>query len=165
MIRVILAPNDVLTPFDLRAQNFRAIVEFSTCHRGQKNFSKKCPEVTFRLEKKILNNFFETSPFGFKMVKLKKFSGRNFIRHRRLTECEKMNSHWAAVLPLNQNICRERPNKRPVDHFANGQSFYKGRSISIPTNRGKWVKSGLLFEAILNAWIHFGISKRVAPSD
>ena len=53
MIRVILAPNDVLTPFDLRAQNFRVIVEFSTCHRGQKFFSKKCPKVTFRLEKKF----------------------------------------------------------------------------------------------------------------
>ena len=43
------------------------------------------------------------------MVKFKKFFGRNFFRHRRLTECEKMNSHWAAVLPLNRNICRERP--------------------------------------------------------
>ena len=30
MIRVILAPNDLLTPFDLRAQNFRVNVEFST---------------------------------------------------------------------------------------------------------------------------------------
>ena len=53
MSRVILAPNDVLTPFDLRAQNFRVIVEFSTCHRGQNFFSKKCPKVTFRLEKKF----------------------------------------------------------------------------------------------------------------
>ena len=53
MTRVILAPNDVLTPFDLRAQNFRVIVEFSTCHREQKFFSKKCPKVTFWLEKKF----------------------------------------------------------------------------------------------------------------
>ena len=141
MIRVILAPNDLLTLFDLRAQNFRVNVEFSTCHRGQKNFSKKCPEVTFRLEKKILNNFFETSPFGFKMVKLKKFSGRNFIRHRRLTECEKMNSHWAAVLPLNQNICRERPivcwrtitsqvSERPVIFWRTATSRISERQIS-----------------------------------
>ena len=50
--RVIFALNDLLTPFDLRAQNFRVNVEFSTCHRGQKNFSKKCPKMTFRLEKK-----------------------------------------------------------------------------------------------------------------
>ena len=28
--RVILAPNDLLTPFDLRAQNVRANMEFST---------------------------------------------------------------------------------------------------------------------------------------
>ena len=45
MIRVILAPNDLLTPFDLRAQNFRVNVEFSTEHRGQNFFSKKCPKV------------------------------------------------------------------------------------------------------------------------
>ena len=57
MSRVILARNDLLTLFDLRAQNFRVNVEFSTCHRGQKIFSKKCPKVTFRLEKKILNYF------------------------------------------------------------------------------------------------------------
>ena len=38
MTRVILARNDVLTPFDLRVQIFRVNVEFSTCYRGQKNF-------------------------------------------------------------------------------------------------------------------------------
>ena len=43
------------------------------------------------------------------MVKLKKFSGRNFFRHKGLTESGKMNSHWTAVLVLNRNICRERP--------------------------------------------------------
>ena len=64
MTRVILAPNDLLTLFDLRAQNFRVNVEFSTCHRGQKFFSKKCPKVTFRLEKKFLLSFFETAHFG-----------------------------------------------------------------------------------------------------
>ena len=64
MIRVIIAPNDLLTLFDLRAQNFRVNVEFSTCHRGQKIFSKKCPKVTFRLEKKIFARFFETAHFG-----------------------------------------------------------------------------------------------------
>ena len=40
MTRVTLGPNDVLFPFDLRAQNFRVNVEFFTCHRGQKNFRK-----------------------------------------------------------------------------------------------------------------------------
>ena len=64
MTRVILAPNDLLTLFDLRAQNFRVNVEFSTCHRGQKIFSKKCPKVTFRLEKKNFARFFETAHFG-----------------------------------------------------------------------------------------------------
>ena len=64
MSRVILARNDLLTLFDLRAQNFRVNVEFSTCHRGQKIFSKKCPKVTFRLEKKIFARFFETAHFG-----------------------------------------------------------------------------------------------------
>ena len=48
--RVIVAPNDLLTPFDLRAQMFRVNVEFSTCHHGQTFLSKKYPKVTFRLE-------------------------------------------------------------------------------------------------------------------
>ena len=56
IIRVILAPNDLLTPFDLRAQNFRVNVEFANYHRGQKIFSKKCLKVTFRLEKKFLTH-------------------------------------------------------------------------------------------------------------
>ena len=43
MIRVVPGPNDLLTPFDLRAQNFRVDVEFSTCYRGQKFFFKKPP--------------------------------------------------------------------------------------------------------------------------
>ena len=41
MIRVILAPKERLTPFDLRAQIFRVNVELSAHNRGQKNFSKK----------------------------------------------------------------------------------------------------------------------------
>ena len=44
--RVILVPNDVLTPFDLRAQIFRVSMKLS----GKFFFSKKCPKVTFRLE-------------------------------------------------------------------------------------------------------------------
>ena len=54
MSRVMLAPNDILTPFDLRGQIFRVNVELSAYHRGQKFvdiFSKKCPRVTSRLEK------------------------------------------------------------------------------------------------------------------
>ena len=35
MTRVILAPNDVLTPFDLRAQMLRVNVELSAYYRGQ----------------------------------------------------------------------------------------------------------------------------------
>ena len=46
MTRLILVPNDLLTPFDLKAQNFMIDVEFSTYHRGQNIFSKKCPRVT-----------------------------------------------------------------------------------------------------------------------
>ena len=64
MIRVILARNDLLTPFDLRAENFRVNVEFSTWDRGPKIFSKKCPKVTFRLEKNFFLNFFVTVGFG-----------------------------------------------------------------------------------------------------
>ena len=44
MTRVILARNDVLTPFDLRVQIFRVNVEFSTCYRGQKNYFEKISE-------------------------------------------------------------------------------------------------------------------------
>ena len=55
MTRDILAANDVLTPFDLRAQNFRVNVEFSTCHRGQKKNSKKCPKATG--DRKNIKNF------------------------------------------------------------------------------------------------------------
>ena len=40
MIRVVHGPNDRVTPFDLRAQNFRVNVEFFTCHREQTNFRK-----------------------------------------------------------------------------------------------------------------------------
>ena len=55
--RVILAPNDDLAPFDPRTQILRVNVELSVHYRGQKNFSKKCPKVTFRLGKKILLGF------------------------------------------------------------------------------------------------------------
>ena len=54
MTRVILAPNDDLTPFDLRAQILRVNVELSVHYRGQKFFSKKCPKMIFRLEKIFL---------------------------------------------------------------------------------------------------------------
>ena len=61
MTRVILAPKERLTPFDLRGQNFRVNVEFSTYYRGLKKFSKKWPKVTFRLEKKFLQVFLKPS--------------------------------------------------------------------------------------------------------
>ena len=38
MTRVILAPNDDLTPFDLRAQIFRVNMELSVHYRGQNFF-------------------------------------------------------------------------------------------------------------------------------
>ena len=63
MSRVILAPNDLLTPFDLRAENFRVNVEFSTCHRGQKNFRKNVPKWPFGSKKKIFARFFWNRPF------------------------------------------------------------------------------------------------------
>ena len=50
MNRVILAPNDVLTPFDLRAQIFRVNVEMFVHYRGQKILSQKCPKVTLSRE-------------------------------------------------------------------------------------------------------------------
>ena len=50
MIRVILAPNDLLTSFDLRAQKFRVNVEFSL-NIVDKNFFEKMSldHVTFRV--------------------------------------------------------------------------------------------------------------------
>ena len=45
--RVIFARNDLLTPFDLRAQNFRVTVEFSTQHRGSKFFRKNVRKKIF----------------------------------------------------------------------------------------------------------------------
>ena len=44
MSRVILAQNDYLTPFDLRAQIFRVNVELSVHYRGQNFFFKKMSE-------------------------------------------------------------------------------------------------------------------------
>ena len=64
MTRVILAPNDVLTPFDLRAQNFRVNVEFSTCHRGQNFFFEKMSESDLLARKKNFARFSETAHFG-----------------------------------------------------------------------------------------------------
>ena len=55
IIRVILAPNDLLTRFDLRAKNFRVNVKLSVHYRGHKFFSKKCPKVTFWLEKNFIS--------------------------------------------------------------------------------------------------------------
>ena len=73
MCRVILAPNDDLTPFDLSAQIFRVNVELSVHYRGQNFFSKKCLKVTFRLEKISFPKFFWNNPFwttGFHIVLL-----------------------------------------------------------------------------------------------
>ena len=53
MTRVIHAPKDRLTPFDLRGQIFRVNVEFSAYYPEQEFFSKNCPKVTFRHEKKF----------------------------------------------------------------------------------------------------------------
>ena len=47
MTRVLLSPNDVLTPFELRGQIFRVNVELSTYYREQKKISKKCPKIFF----------------------------------------------------------------------------------------------------------------------
>ena len=47
MSRVILAPNDLLTPFALRAQNFRVNVEFSTEHRGRIFFFENVRKLPF----------------------------------------------------------------------------------------------------------------------
>ena len=64
MFRLVHARKDLLTSFDLRAQIFRVNLEFSTCYHGQNNFSKKCPKVTFQLEKFFFRIFFLTVPFG-----------------------------------------------------------------------------------------------------
>ena len=50
MNRVVFAPNDVLTQFDLRAQIFRVNVELSVHYRGLKIFSQKIPKVTLSHE-------------------------------------------------------------------------------------------------------------------
>ena len=60
--RLVLARNDLLTSFDLRAQIFRVNVEFPTFYHRQKIFLKKCPKVTFWLEKNV-SKFFWNSPF------------------------------------------------------------------------------------------------------
>ena len=62
MIRVIHGPKERVTLFDLKIQTFRVNVEFSTYHHEQKKFLKKCPKVTFRLEKKFFGSLFETVP-------------------------------------------------------------------------------------------------------
>ena len=40
IIRVVLAPNDVLTPFDLRAQIFKVNMQLSAYNREQTFFRK-----------------------------------------------------------------------------------------------------------------------------
>ena len=50
MIKVTLAPNDLLTRIDLRAQIFMVNVELSAYSRGQKKIRKNFG-MTFRLEK------------------------------------------------------------------------------------------------------------------
>ena len=57
IIRVILAPNDLLTRFDLRARNFRVNVKLSVHYRGQKFFSK-VSESDLLARKKFLLVFF-----------------------------------------------------------------------------------------------------------
>ena len=54
MIRVTLAPNEVLTPFDLRAQIFMVNIELSAYSREQK-IRKKNPN-DLSLEKKRGSN-------------------------------------------------------------------------------------------------------------
>ena len=49
MTRVILAPNDLMTPFDLRAQNFRVNLKLSLHYRGQKFFFEKMSEILFAI--------------------------------------------------------------------------------------------------------------------
>ena len=51
--------HDLLTPYDLRAQNFRVNVEFSTQHRGRNFISKKCPKVNV-----LFRSFLELSRFN-----------------------------------------------------------------------------------------------------
>ena len=61
MNRVILAPNDDLTPFDLRAQIFRVNAEFSARYRGQKKISKISTfSIKFRISDEINTVFFFT---------------------------------------------------------------------------------------------------------
>ena len=62
LTRVIHGPKDRVTPLDLKVQTFRVNVEFSTYHHEQKKFLKKCPKVTFRLEKCFFRSLFETVP-------------------------------------------------------------------------------------------------------
>ena len=62
MIRLVHAPKERLTPFDLKDQIFRVSVELSVYYRGQKFFPKKCPKVTFWLERKFFRSFFWNSP-------------------------------------------------------------------------------------------------------
>ena len=54
MARVILAPKERLTPFDLMGQNFRVNVEFSTCHRGQKKIQKITIVISYSVFKLVL---------------------------------------------------------------------------------------------------------------
>ena len=74
--RVMLAPNDVLTPFDLRTQNFRVNVELSAYYRGREKF-RKMSESYFRLE--IFLEFFETVPSSRK-VTLGHFQKKNRVQ-------------------------------------------------------------------------------------
>ena len=60
MIRVILAPKERLTPFDLRTQTFRVNVELSTYYHGHTR------KIFLRTKKKILRTFFQN--FFFKFV-------------------------------------------------------------------------------------------------
>ena len=55
MTRVILASNDVLTPFDLKAQIFRVNMELSAYNLGQFFFSKKMSESGLSARKFMQN--------------------------------------------------------------------------------------------------------------
>ena len=56
--RLVLARNDLLTSFDLRAQIFRVNIEFSIYYHGQKFFSKKMSESDLLARKKKFSKFF-----------------------------------------------------------------------------------------------------------
>jgi len=59
ILRVNLATNDILTPFDLRAQTFRVNVELPAFYRGQKFFKKFFRKGPFFDRQNFQKYFFE----------------------------------------------------------------------------------------------------------